>query len=108
MVKEYLKEQANRLKAEKDRLTAEKEKLDGIRKRLHESIDKIQKKEDIDFEIFSPRSDMRVSREMINEMHQQLNDVKKQQAQTARELETVTAELDKFEYMLGEVQNLPD
>ena len=43
-----------------------------------------------------------------NEMHQQMNDVKRQQAQTARELEEVTAKLDKFLYMLEEVQNLPD
>lgn len=40
-------------------------------------------------------------------MHQQMNDVKRQQAQTARELEEVTAKLDKFLYMLEEVQNLP-
>ena len=51
---------------------------------------------DVDFEIFSPRADMRVSKEMLNEMHQQMNDVKRQQAQTARELEEVTAKLDKF------------
>ena len=101
MVKEYLKEKA-------DRLTAQKERLDGIRERLHKSIDEVQKKEDVDFEIFSPRADMRVSKEMLNEMHQQMNDVKRQQAQTARELEEVTAKLDKFLYMLEEVQNLPD
>ena len=101
MVKEYLKEKA-------DSLTAEKERFDGIRERLHKSIDEVQKKEDVDFEIFSPRADMRVSKEMLNEMHQQMNDVKRQQAQTARELEEVTAKLDKFLYMLEEVQNLPD
>jgi exonuclease VII large subunit len=81
-------------------LTAQKERLDGIRERLHKSIDEVQKKEDVDFEIFSPRADMRVSKEMLNEMHQQMNDVKRQQAQTARELEEVTAKLDKFLYML--------
>ena len=108
MVKEYLKEKADSLTAEKERLTAQKERLDGIRERLHKSIDEVQKKEDVDFEIFSPRADMRVSKEMLNEMHQQMNDVKRQQAQTARELEEVTAKLDKFLYMLEEVQNLPD
>ena len=84
MVKEYLKEKADSLTAEKERLTAQKERLDGIREHLHKSIDEVQKKEDVDFEIFSPR------------------------AQTARELEEVTAKLDKFLYMLEEVQNLPD
>lgn len=108
MVKEYLKEKADSLTAEKERLTAQKERLDGIRERLHKSIDEVQKKEDVDFEIFSPRADMRVSKEMLNEMHQQMNDVKRQQAQTVRELEEVTAKLDKFLYMLEEVQNLPD
>ena len=106
MVKEYLREKADSLTAEKERLTAQK--LDGIRECLHKSIDEVQKKEDVDFEIFSPRADMRVSKEMLNEMHQQMNDVKRQQAQTARELEEVTAKLDKFLYMLEEVQNLPD
>ena len=101
MVKEYLKEKADSLTAEKERLTAQKERLDGIRERLHKSIDEVQKKEDVDFEIFSPRADMRVSKEMLNEMHQQMNDVKRQQ-------EEVTAKLDKFLYMLEEVQNLPD
>ena len=105
MVKEYLKEKADSLTAEKERLTAQKER---IRERLHKSIGEVQKKEDVDFEIFSPRADMRVSKEMLNEMHQQMNDVKRQQAQTARELEEVTAKLDKFLYMLEEVQNLPD
>ena len=71
-------------------------------------FDAYDKNADIDFEIFSPRADMRVSKEMLNEMHQQMNDVKRQQAQTARELEEVTAKLDKFLYMLEEVQNLPD
>ena len=108
MVKEYLREKADSLTAEKERLTAQKERLDGIRERLHKSIDEVQKKEDVDFEIFSTRADMRVSKEMQNEMHQQMNDVKRQQAQTARELEEVTAKLDKFLYMLEEVQNLPD
>lgn len=79
MVKEYLKEKADSLTAEKERLTAQKERLDGIRERLHKSIDEVQKKEDVDFEIFSPRADMRVSKEMLNEMHQQMNDVKRQQ-----------------------------
>ena len=37
-----------------------------------------------------------------------MNDVKRQQAQTARELEEATAKLDKFLYMLEEVQDLPD
>ena len=52
MVKEYLKEKADSLTAEKERLTAQKERLDGIRERLHKSIDEVQKKEDVDFEIF--------------------------------------------------------
>ena len=82
MVKEYLKEKADSLTAEKERLTAQKERLDGIRERLHKSIGEVQ--------------------------NQQMNDVKRQQAQTARELEEVTAKLDKFLYMLEEVQNLPD
>ena len=77
MVKEYLKEKADSLTAEKERLTAQKERLDGIRERLYKSIDEVQKKEDVDFEIFSPRADMRVSKEMLNEMHQQINDVKR-------------------------------
>ena len=108
MVKEYLQEKVDAFKTEKERLLQEKERLDGARNRLHESIVEIQENADIDFEIFSPRADMRVSKEMLNEMHQQMNDVKRQQAQTARELEEVTAKLDKFLYMLEEVQNLPD
>ena len=91
MVKEYLREKADSLTAEKERLTAQKERLDGIRERLHKSIDEVQKKEDVDFEIFSPRADMRVSKEMLNEMHQQMNDVKRQQAQTARERQSWTS-----------------
>lgn len=107
MVKEYLKEKADSLTAEKERLTAQKERLDGIREHLHKSIDEVQKRKTLILK-FSPRADMRVSKEMLNEMHQQMNDVKRQQAQTARELEEVTAKLDKFLYMLEEVQNLPD
>ena len=90
-------------------MTAQKERLDGIREHLHKRHRRGAKKwKTLILKFFPPRADMRVSKEMLNEMHQQMNDVKRQQAQTARELEEVTAKLDKFLYMLEEVQNLPD
>ena len=106
MVKEYLQEKADALKSEKERLIQEKERLDGARNRLHESIVEIQENADIDFEIFSPRAYMYASKGRLGEMYQQINDIKKQQVQVARELESVTAELDKFEIMLEEVKNV--
>ena len=39
-------------------------------------------------------------------MYTQMNDIKKQQVQVTRELESVTAELKKFEIMLEEVKNI--
>ena len=49
---------------------------------------------------------MYASKGRLGEMYQQINDIKKQQVQVARELESVTAELDKFEIMLEEVKNV--
>ena len=106
MVKEYLQEKVDAFKTEKERLLQEKECLDGARNRLHESIVEIQENADIDFEIFSPRADMHASKGKLHEMYTQMNDIKKQQVLVTRELESVTAELKKFEIMLEEVKNI--
>ena len=106
MVKEYLKEKLDTIMESKDSLVNERNRLLVIKNRLHDSIIEIQENSDIDFEIFSPRNGGYSSRGKLNEMYQQLNDIKKQIVSVSRELENVIAKENNFKFMIQEVEEL--
>lgn len=106
MVKEYIQ---GKLKSARNTLEIKNKEWNRNQEQerfLKESIRKMQEEEDIDFEIFSPRTGEYSIKGKINEMYEKLNYLISLNGKLRAEIEQLETEEQKFQTMADELEKL--
>lgn len=106
MVKEYIQ---GKLKTARNTLETKNKEWNRNQEQeryIKESIRKMQEEEDLDFEIFSPRTGEYSIKSKINEMYEKLNQLISLNGKLRLEIEQLEIEEQRFQTMADELEEL--
>mgnify|MGYP003279073878 CR=1 FL=1 len=106
MVKEYIQGKLRSVRNTLEIKNKEWNRNQEQERFLKESIRKMQEEEDIDFEIFSPRTGEYSVRGKINEMYEKLDQLISLNGKLKVEIEQLETEEKKFNTMASEIEEL--
>lgn len=106
MLREYLENNLKHLDEKRKELLAEIKDAQQKEENLRHTIEERQENINIEYEIFSPRTSQGSTKENLNLMYYQIEEIEKQRNILFEKLDQISAEWNCFKSMLSELNQL--